>query len=58
MMDVPIHCQLICYLYFDPSPIGTYSVEVEFSFLLFKYLKDLSSDGTHTAISDSIEKKN
>ena len=49
--------EIICYLYFDPSPIGSDSVEVKFSFLLLKYLKDLSSDGTHTAISDSIEKK-
>ena len=47
-----IHC-----LYFDPSPIGSDSVEVKCSYLSLKFLKDISSDGIHTVISDSIRKK-
>ena len=47
-----VHC-----LYFDPSPIGSDSVEVKFSYLSLKFLKDISSDGIHTVISDSIQKK-
>ena len=47
-----IHC-----LYFDLNPIGSDSVEVKCSYLSLKFLKDLSSDGIHTVISDSIQKK-
>ena len=51
-----IENEIIYFLHFDPSPIGSDLVEVKCSFLPLNYLRDLSSDGVHTAIADSIEK--
>ena len=52
-----IENKIICCFYFHQSLIDSDSVEVKCSFLSLKFLKDLSSDDIHTAISDSIQKK-
>ena len=52
-----IENKIIYCLYFDPCPIGSDSVEVRCSFVSCKFLKGLSTDGFHTAISDTIKKK-